>query len=286
MIHSMTGFGKSEVSLPDKKITLQLKSLNSKKLDLYVRIPSEYAEKELEFQKIIADKLQRGKIDFSISVENLSGKTSSSIDPAVVKNYIRELKTIEPSSSETELLGMAIRLPNTIKTQEKQINKEELSLLEKGLHKAIENLNQYRKDEGRVLAEDFKTHIAHIENYLEEVEQIDSSRVTEKKQKLTDALLELKEEIDPNRFEQELIYYLEKYDINEEKTRLRNHLNYFMETLNLPSSNGRKLGFISQEMGREINTIGSKSNYAPMQKLVVQMKDELEKIKEQILNVL
>lgn len=288
MIQSMTGFGNSVVTLSHKKFSFQLKSLNSKKLDLYTRIPSEYAGEELTFRKMIADALHRGKVEFTLQVENLSGTTFNTIDKAVVKNYMEELKNLVSGehTPDYELLSIAMQLPNTLKPAEEEVTAEELQVLKKGLAEALENVNQYRNDEGKALEADFRECIKNITHSLDAVEKIDEDRIQEKRDKLREALSALKEEVDQNRFEQELVYYIEKYDINEEKTRLRNHLHYFIETLDFPKSNGRKLGFISQEMGREINTIGSKSNHAPLQKLVVQMKDELDKIKEQILNVL
>ncbi len=287
MIQSMTGFGKSEVNVANKKITLQLKSLNSKKLDLYARVPSAYREQELILHKMIADKLQRGKIDFSLSVENVGEHASTSINQAVVKGYVAELKALATGQgSELDYLKMAIGLPEALHTERKEIDKAEFKAIEKGLAEALTNIDQYRTDEGKSLEADFKLRLQNITNLLDEVERIDPERIQTTRERLETAVSELKEAVDQNRFEQELIYYIEKYDINEEKTRLRNHLAYFAETMALAESNGRKLGFIAQEMGREINTIGSKSNYATMQKCVVQMKDELEKIKEQILNVL
>lgn len=287
MIQSMTGFGNSVISLPHKKIKIQLKSLNSKKLDLYVRLPAEYSKEELIFHKMIAEALGRGKVELILSVENLSGEVHSSIDKAVVQNYMEELrKLVSSETPDYRLLEMALNLPNTLKSAEEVISEEEISALKKGLTEALKNINHYRTDEGKALERDFKLRIKTISELLKAVDQMDAARIREKRQKLKDAVTELKEDIDQNRFEQELIYYIEKYDIAEEKTRLSNHLDYFSQTLGESVSNGRKLGFISQEIGREINTIGSKSNYAPMQKLVVQMKEELDKIKEQILNVL
>lgn len=287
MIQSMTGFGKSNLSFSDKKITVQLKSLNSKKLDIYSRIPTEYRELELHFQKAISATLERGKVDFTLSVENLFGETATQINAAAVKKYMEDLKSITTENpAEVELLKMAISLPDSLQNTEVKITKEEVKALDNALEEALHRLVEYRKDEGRALEADFKLRIQNITNSLKEVEDMDADRIKETRERLRQAVSDLKEEIDENRFEQELIYYLEKYDITEEKTRLSNHLSYFTETLNSSESNGRKLGFISQEMGREINTIGSKSNHAPMQKCVVEMKDELEKIKEQLLNIL
>ncbi len=288
MIQSMTGFGNSVVTLPHKKVSFQLKSLNSKKFDLYTRIPTEYAKEELVFHKMIAAALSRGKVEFILSVESLSGQTHTMVDKAVVKHYMEDLKQmVDPERTpEYELLRMALSLPNTLRSMEEKVSEQEVKKVQEGLQEALEKINRYRSDEGKALEADLKSCIAEIRDLLEKVEAIDATRIAEKRSKLAESVAALKEQVDQNRFEQELVYYLEKYDINEEKTRLRNHLNYFLETLDEPVSNGKKLGFISQEMGREINTMGSKANHAPLQKLVVQMKEELDKIKEQILNVL
>jgi len=287
MILSMTGFGKSSIDLSQKKINIQLRSLNSKRLDIYSRIPSAYREKELVFHKLISDSLTRGKVDFTLSVEYTLGGSGSKINRATVQQYMEELKAItSEETSETELLKMAVRLPDAVTPAAEEIDKKEIEAIKKCLSAALENLNEYRSDEGKALEEDFKIRINNLTGLLKQVEKVDPERIKLMRKRLETALEDLKVEVDENRFEQELVFYIEKYDITEEITRLRNHLNYFFETLNLPESNGRKLGFITQEMGREINTIGSKSNDAAMQKLVVQMKDQLEKIKEQILNVL
>lgn len=288
MIQSMTGFGKSVVHFSHKKITVQLRSLNSKKLDIYARIPSEYKEKEIELNKQISSALGRGKIDFSLLVENTGGTTSSKLNRAVVQNYMEELRKMVPNTelTEVELLKMAVKFPQSLTTEMEEIDEAEFEAIQGGLTEALIQLNQYRSDEGNALQADFELRIKNLKQLLDEVIAIDPDRIKSTRERLENAVNELKVEVDQNRFEQELVYYLEKYDITEEKTRLSNHLSYFSETMALQESSGRKLGFIAQEMGREINTIGSKSNFAPMQKLVVRMKDELEKIKEQILNVL
>ncbi|MGA1225743.1 MAG: YicC/YloC family endoribonuclease [Tamlana sp.] len=285
MIYSMTGYGKSVLQLPTKKITIELKSLNSKNLDLNTRMPSIYREKELTIRKILADKLERGKIDFSIYVEATAEDTSTQINTPVVKQYIDQLKNVV-DGSELELLKMAVRFPDALNTVREEIDENEWKVIEKEIHIAISDLIDHRLDEGKVLEKDFNNRVITIEKLLEEVVVMDPERVEGVRERLLKGVEELKDKYDENRFEQELIYYIEKFDITEEKVRLKNHLNYFTESINSENSNGKKLGFISQEMGREINTIGSKSNYAPMQQLVVQMKDELEKIKEQLLNVL
>ena len=281
----MTGYGKAELQLPTKKVTIEVKSLNSKNLDLNVRVPSYYREKELSFRKNIASKLIRGKVDFSIFVESLGEKVSSQLNKEVITTYINQLKEVS-NASELELLKMAIRLPDTIQSVRESLDENEWSQIENSINEAIENLLIYRKDEGEVLKQDFVKRISIIRERLEDVIAIDPQRIENVKIRLQKAISDLEVKVDENRFEQELIYYLEKLDITEEKVRLKNHLDYFIEELNSETSNGKKLGFISQEIGREINTIGSKANFADMQKLVVQMKDELEKIKEQNLNVL
>ncbi len=286
MILSMTGFGKSAVQLPNKKITVELKSLNSKNLDLNARIPSLYREKELQMRNKIAKSLARGKVDLGLYVEVTGQETSTQINQNIVETYIDQLAAVSPDAERVELLKMAVRMPDALKTAREEIDETEFQSINNALDKAIEAIIKFRTDEGEVLEKDFKLRIANIAKLLEEVIQMDPERITHVKERLQKAVAELKERVDENRFEQELIYYLEKFDITEEKVRLDNHLKYFMTTLDSRDSNGKKLGFITQEIGREINTIGSKANYAPMQQLVVQMKDELEKIKEQLLNVL
>lgn len=288
MIQSMTGFGKSIVALPSKKITIELKSLNSKNLDLNARMPSQYRERELDLRGKIAKSLSRGKVDFSLYVEITGEATTASVNAAVVKKYIQQLKEIPPTGSadEASLLEIAMRLPDTLKTEREEIDESEFNAIDQGLEEALAEINDFRDAEGKALEKDFVLRIETLQQLLQEVIEIDPQRIDAVKERLQKGIEELKENVDENRFEQELVYYIEKYDITEEKTRLENHLSYFTETLNSSDSNGKKLGFIGQEIGREINTIGSKSNFAPMQKLVVQMKDELEKIKEQLLNVL
>ena len=290
MIQSMTGFGKSVLQLPTKKITIEIKSLNSKNMDLNARISSQYREKELILRNIISSSLVRGKVDFSLYIEVTSEETSTQINNAVVKEYMRQMQAVNPetinSSNDVELLKMAVRMPDSLKTSREELDENEYKIIEGELYKALKEINSYRLDEGKALEKDFKLRTTNIANLLEEVIEIDPERIKIVKERLLKAVSELKETVDQNRFEQELIYYLEKYDITEEKVRLANHLKYFKESINSDDSNGKKLGFICQEIGREVNTIGSKSNHAPMQQVVVQMKDELEKIKEQLLNVL
>jgi uncharacterized protein (TIGR00255 family) len=281
----MTGFGKSLLQLPSKKITVEIKSLNSKSLDLNARIPGQYREKELPLRNLIAKSLTRGKVDFSLYVEVTGEETTASVNPAVVKKYIQQLRAIV-DGDETELLKMAVRMPDVLKTERDEIDESEFASIEDAVNEALEEINKFRYDEGNALEKDLKFRVANIENLLVEIIAMDPERIAGVRERLAKGVADLKEKVDENRFEQELVYYIEKFDITEEKVRLDNHLNYFKEALESEDSNGRKLGFISQEMGREINTIGSKSNFFPMQQLVVQMKDELEKIKEQLLNVL
>ena len=285
MIKSMTGFGKSVVQLPTKKITVEIKSLNSKNLDLNARIPSTYREKELEMRKIIANALERGKIDFGLYVENTGAESQSVINVEVVRQYMSQLATIA-SGDELRLLDMAMRLPDALKTGREDLDEEEFKAIIDTLRKALVEINTFRSEEGLMMEKDFLERIANLEDLLAQVSKMDVGRISTVRERLEKAVDDLGTSVDANRFEQELIYYLEKYDITEEKVRLANHLQYFTSTLKSEDSNGKKLGFISQEIGREINTIGSKANDAPMQQLVVRMKDELEKIKEQMLNVL
>ena len=285
MIQSMTGYGKFILQLPTKKITVEIKSLNSKNLDINTRVPSSYRVKELEMRKMISKSLIRGKVDFNLFVEITGEETTSKINNSVVQQYMNQLSSIV-NADQTELLKMALRMPDTMKTEREEIEEDEFKSISEAISEALIAINKYRSDEGRVLEDDFVMRSKTIAELLEKVISIDSDRIAIVKDRLRKAVEDLKENVDENRFEQELIYYLEKYDITEEKVRLKNHLNYFNEAINSDDSNGKKLGFICQEIGREINTIGSKSNHAPMQQLVVQMKDELEKIKEQALNVL
>jgi len=281
----MTGYGKTVLQLPTKKISIELKSLNSKNLDVNARMPSAYRAKELGIRKLIAKHLVRGKVDFSLYVEITGEDTSSKINKTVVQEYIKQLKEVVDGDS-TELLKMAIRLPDAVTTERDDIDEEEWSSIENGINEAITKIVNYRKDEGAILKADFTNRISTLRDLLNQVIQMDPDRIDGVRARLEKGIADIKEKVDKNRFEQELVYYIEKFDITEEKVRLDNHLDYFIKALNSNDSNGKKLGFITQEIGREINTIGSKSNYAPMQKLVVQMKDELEKIKEQLLNVL
>ena len=286
MIQSMTGFGKAFVQLPTKKITVEIKSLNSKGLDLNTRFPSVYREMELGIRNKIAQNLQRGKIDFSLFIEITGEETSSKLNIPIIKGYIHQMKEVVGQTDETELMKMAVRMPDALKTERDEVDETEWHQIEAVIHEALQNICNFRISEGKSLENEFLLRIENIRRLMNEASSYDGERVETVKTKLRTALEELKTTIDENRFEQELIFYLEKYDTTEEKVRLNNHLNYFIETMNSTEANGRKLGFIAQEMGREINTLGSKANHAEMQKLVVMMKDELEKIKEQVLNVL
>lgn len=288
MIQSMTGYGKSVLQLPAKKVTIEIKTLNSKNLDLNVRIPTYYKEKELSVRKKLAAGLVRGKIDFSIYVEMTSDETTTVLNKAVVNDYMQQLKNVlfTEATDDIELLKMAVKMPDALKIEREELDENEWKLIEESIVEALQETIKYRTDEAASLEDDFKLRILNIRKYLEEVNALDEERLSNVRERLQKAIADLKVEIDQNRFEQELIYYLEKLDINEEKVRLANHLEYFLQELDSKDSNGKKLGFIIQEIGREINTTGSKANYAPMQKSVIQMKNELEKIKEQILNVL
>ncbi len=285
MIQSMTGYGRAVLQLPAKKVTIEIKSLNSKNLDLNTRMPGYYKEKDIEVRKKLAKFLIRGKVDFSIYVEMTAEETQTAINQPVVAKYIEELQEIS-DGERVDFLKIAINLPDALKTIREEFNEEEWKEISAGIDTAIAQIVQYRKDEAFSLEADFKERIANIQKYLAEIEKLDEERLAHVKSRLRKAIDELKVTIDENRFEQELIYYLEKLDINEEKVRLANHLDYFLKELSNEKSDGKKLGFIVQEIGREINTTGSKSNFATMQQVVVQMKNELEKIKEQVLNIL
>jgi uncharacterized protein (TIGR00255 family) len=286
MIQSMTGFGKASLQMPTKKITVEIKSLNSKGLDLNVRMPSVFREMELGLRNKIAQKLERGKVDFSLFVEVTGEETSSKINVPIVKAYIAQMKEVIPHGDDTELMKMAVRMPDALKTEREEIDENDWAQIDGVIDDALTNIHSFRVTEGVALEKEFLVRIGNILSLMNETVAYDEERIQNVKDRLRATIAELEVEVDENRFEQELIFYLEKMDITEEKVRLENHLNYFMETLAGTEANGRKLGFIGQEMGREINTMGSKSNHAKMQKLVVQMKDELEKIKEQVLNVL
>ena len=289
MIRSMTGFGKALGEKADKKIIVEVRSLNSKQLDLNLRLPGIYKEKELELRADIGKELERGKVDVSISVWNEEETTPIKINKALAINYYNELKSLAKDLHEVNnhYLPLIIRMPNVMQSEKQEFDESEWKQIRSAIDKAIKELDKFRSDEGKVLEKELDNRIHIIADLLSEAEKLDGKRIETLKKRLQKNILEVveKDKIDQNRFEQELIYYIEKLDITEEKLRLKTHCDYFLKTMKEDSS-GRKLGFITQELGREINTIGSKANDANMQKLVVQMKDELEKIKEQLLNVL
>lgn len=281
----MTGFGKCETQFANKKITIELRTLNSKNIDLNIRTPHCYRELEAEFRKGINAKLLRGKVDVNVFLDHSGIESATVLNKEVIKAYLTQLSDIHQGDT-TELLKMAVRLPDALKTEKEAIGEEETKAVLSLFDAAIEKVNQHRGKEGEALEKDFVHRLTQLSDLLEKVIALDPERKERVNEKLNAALTQLEVNIDRNRYEQELIYYLEKYDITEEKVRLANHIDYFKEIMGQNQANGKKLGFIAQEMGREINTIGSKANHAGLQKIVVQMKDELEKIKEQLLNVL
>ena len=292
MILSMTGYGKAVVAYKEKKINVEVKSLNSKSLDLSARIAPLYREKEMEIRRLLAQKLERGKVDFSLWVEKESTVDATPINAALIENYYIQIKAISESTGIPEpedWFTTLLRLPDvTAKTEVEVLDEEEWLVAQQAINEAIEKLTEFRKQEGAALQKKFTEKIDNIANLLKSIEPFEKSRVPKIREKIIDGLKQIPEvDYDKNRLEQELIYYIEKLDINEEKQRLTNHLKYFHETMKESGHGvGKKLGFIAQEMGREINTTGSKSNQAEMQNIVVKMKDELEQIKEQVLNAL
>ncbi len=282
---SMTGFGKKEAQYEDKHISIEVRSLNSKNADVNLRSPSYLRELDPDIRKQLTSKMYRGKIDVNVHVEFNGDKAPSKINLGVVKGYMKQLESVG-ESSESERMSLALRLPDTLSSEKDVLEENEKKLVFKILHEAISDIESFRKDEGVELGKDISLRIELIESHLQSAIKLDPERNEKIEEKLRLALEDLNQEIDKNRFEQELIFYLEKFDITEEKVRLKNHLRYFKEVMGNDSPNGKKLGFIAQEIGREVNTIGSKANHAGLQKIVVQMKDELEKIKEQLLNVL
>ncbi len=285
MILSMTGYGKKETQWEDRLISLEIRALNSKIADVNLRTPAYLRELDTVFRKHLASRMHRGKIDLTIYVEFNGENAPTKINTQIVNSYIKQLESLAEATP-SERLALAMRLPDTLTSERNSLSESEKKTLFKLLDQVIDEITHYRKEEGESLEKDFMHRIEKIENYLEDVKKIDPERNQKVKAKLRNALDELEVEIDHNRFEQELIYYLEKFDITEEKVRLTNHLAYFKKAMSSTEPIGKKLGFIAQEIGREINTIGSKANHAELQKIVVQMKDELEKIKEQLLNVL
>ena len=291
MIKSMTGYGKAIAETPQKKITIEIKSLNSKQLDLNTKLPWLYKEKEPEIRNLISQRLDRGKIDFSIYCDLLDDDVVTIINKSAVRNYYNQFKEIAEELKidlDDQIFTAIMKLPDTLKTEKSEMPEAEWEIVRNQIIESIKMIDLYRIEEGNSIMTDLKKCIGKILELLETVKTFEAGRITKIREKLM-ALLEENlgpEKVDKNRFEQEIIFYLEKYDINEEKVRLKTHCDYFIETVNTPSPNGKILNFIAQEIGREINTIGSKANDASIQKLVVMMKDELEKIKEQTLNVL
>jgi len=290
MIQSMTGFGKASSELPNKKILVEIKSLNSKQFDLNTRIPTVYREKEIEIRNILLQNIERGKVDFTIYVENISKTISSLINQNALEDYYNQIKESALNLQipvPADWFSVLLRMPEVMKTEITELDEEEWKMVNETIQKALREFTQFRNQEGLVLKNLFEEKISNISILLKEIEKYEPERIEKVKSKILEALLKLDiQNYDTNRFEQELIYYIEKLDVNEEKIRLNNHLKYFVDTMNNEKSQGRKLGFIVQEIGREINTLGSKSNHAEMQQIVVRMKDELEQIKEQVLNVL
>ena len=285
MIMSMTGYAKKETQWEDKRISIEIRALNSKNADVHLRTPSYIRELDTEIRKRLASRMNRGKIDLNIHIEFSEQNLPTKINTQVIKSYMQQLETIGDSTI-SERLSIAMRLPDTLAAGRKEISSQEKDIIFKLLESVIEDIKSYRLDEGAELEKDFLLRIDLIEEHLEAIKKIAPERISKIEHKLRDSLEGLKIEVDVNRFEQELIFYLEKFDITEEKVRLKNHLDYYRKIMKSNVPVGKKLGFITQEIGREINTIGSKANHAELQKIVVQMKDELEKIKEQLLNVL
>jgi len=291
MIKSMTGYGKAEMEVNNKKITIEIKSLNSKQIDINTRTPALYREKDIEIRKVISDKLIRGKVDFNIYVENLGEESNSKINEPILKSYFHDLQRVSEGLGlpvDQTTLQAAMRLPDVVKTEYETLDEQEWEAIYKNILSAIDDIESFRVKEGLALEADILSNVKSIHALLSEIEPFEKQRIETLKARFSDNLetLRLNGNVDENRFEQELIFYLEKLDINEEKVRLTNHCEYFYETAALDESSGKKLGFISQEIGREINTIGSKANESNIQRVVVQMKDHLERVKEQLLNVL
>ena len=291
MIFSMTGYGKATCTLPQKKVNIEIRSLNSKQLDINTRIPGLYREKEIEIRNKISNRLYRGKVDISFFVEAEIPDRVTKINQQIIESYYRQLKPVADKleiDQSVDFLRVIMPLPDTTKTEQAELNKQEWIDLSKSIDKAIDDIITFREQEGEALSKEIVQRINNIRELLSGVEIHEKDRIEKIKDRIKDGLQSLtdKTNIDENRFEQELIYYIEKLDVTEEKVRLVNHLDYFIETLESNKPIGKKLGFIAQEIGREVNTLGSKANDAALQRIVIQMKDELEKIKEQILNIL
>ena len=293
MLLSMTGYGKAICEYNNKKITVEIKSLNSKQVDLSTRIANAYRDKEIDLRNLIAQRLERGKIDFALTVEDTDGSAAACINQTIVGNYYKQLVEMSqhlhiPLPAEANLFDTLLRLPDALKIDTPSVDADEYKALFDTVGRAIDQLIAFRQQEGAALQRMFAENLEHIGALLLEVDKYEQERIAKIRTRLLENLTEIENKVavDRNRFEQELIYYIEKLDVNEEKVRLRNHLKYFAETMEHEHAAGKKLGFIAQEMGREINTLGSKSNHSEMQIIVVKMKDELEQIKEQVLNVL
>ena len=286
MIRSRTGFGRAPADLGGKKVTVEIKSLNGKQMDLSTRIPSYYREKELEIRSYVTSRLVRGKVDFLLYTEASDADNSHDINTATVQSYMKQLQEIEPSVTPSESLALAMRLPDVFKAEREELSEAEWDAVMKVIAEAADALIAHRTEEGAVLERELASYIGNIRSLSAQIEPFEKIRIEQVKERLRKNLIDADVKVDENRFEQEVIFYLEKLDITEEKVRLNLHLDYFLKTMDSEEDCGKKLGFIAQEIGREINTTGSKSNQADMQKLVVRMKDELEKIKEQSLNVL
>jgi len=289
MLKSMTGFGKCTVSLTGKVVILEIKSLNSKQLDLNIKLPSAFREKESDIRSIISRKLERGKVELTGSID-YTDDFPPVINKPMAIGYYNEIKELANSlnAGNVDILSIVMKMPEVFKSSRELLNEQEWVIIRECLEKAVKELDIFRSQEGSLLENDFRIRVQMIESLLQEVIQFEETRNTRFREKLRDSVAEFyaNNTLDSNRFEQEIIYYLEKLDITEEKVRLQKHLDYFMDTLKETEANGRKLSFVTQEMGREINTIGSKANDANIQRIVVQMKDELEKIKEQLANIL
>ena len=289
MILSMTGYGKAETEFNNKKITVEIKSLNSKQFDVSLRIPSVYRDKEIEIRNKLFQNIERGKVDFTIVIDYSDKLPVNKINRSAIESYCEEIKTIARVMNINEPVdwfSVLVRLPDVIKTETAELDEEEWEAVKQTIDDALKDLVNFRVQEGEMLEKVFIEKIKNIGTLSREIEKYESERIEKIKIRMQESFRKMEIACDENRLEQEIIYFIERLDINEEKARLENHLNYFSETMTKEKSQGRKLGFIVQEIGREINTLGSKSNHAEMQKIVVRMKDELEQVKEQILNVL
>lgn len=291
MIKSMTGYGKAQLDLPGRQLTIEIRSLNSKQLDLNIRIPSHYRGKDLEIRNLISEILERGKVDLNIQQENIGEEAATNIDTMLALGYykqIKELQKMMPEDTTSDYVPVILRLPDVVKADRNEINESEWLALEGAIKHAIRELDQFRSEEGYILEKEFIDRIHSIQKLKETIEPFENQRTVNFRNKILSNIQATfgENNYDKNRFEQEMIYYLEKLDITEEKVRLDKHCHYFLETLKEDRSQGKKLGFLVQEIGREINTLGSKANEANIQRIVVDMKDELEKIKEQLLNIL